>query len=136
MASTITVVRPHRWPRLTQDTSRKVTGGPQDTSPISHSNPIIANIEARVGSLEVRSNHHEDMLNEHDGRLKEHEDKLTNQDRILDKDNEILESLKNTHCEHIRWTKATHGIAATSYIRWHGGHEVVDRLKVENMDEF
>lgn len=61
---------------------------------------------------------------------------MANQDRIIDKANEIQEYLKNTHCEHIRWTKATHWITTASYFRWHGDDKAADRLKAKNMDEF
>lgn len=61
---------------------------------------------------------------------------MAKQDIILEKSNEILETLKKTHCEHLEWTRATHGITATSYFRWHRDDAVVDQLKVENMEQF
>lgn len=79
----------------------------------------------------MRSNRHEDGLNEHDAWLKEHEARMANEDRILDKANEILESLKNTHCEHIGWTRGTHGIAAASYFRFHGKTRQLTVLRLE-----
>lgn len=78
----------------------------------------------------MRSKFHEDGLNDYDARLKEYVARMANQDRILDKANEMLVSLKNTHCEHIGWMRATHGTVAVSYFRWHRDDEVGDCLKV------
>lgn len=110
------VAHTHWRPRKTQDRNREVTKGPQDANPINRVTPINANIEARLERLEVGYERHENRLNEYNARLKEHESRLVKQDSILEKSNKILKSLKNTHCEHIRWTRATHGspLQATS----------------------
>lgn len=90
----------------------------------------------RSDHIEDKFRKHDARLREHGTRLKEHEASLANQGRILEKSNEILESLKNTHCEHIGMTRATHEIAAASYFRWHGHYEAGNYcLEVENMNE-
>lgn len=88
-------------------------------------NPII---EERLKYLKAGYEQHENRLNKHDTRLIEHEGKLVKQDGIMEKLNKILESLTITHCEHLEWTGATHGIAATSYFRWHGDDATGDHL--------
>lgn len=50
------------------------------------------------------------VLSEHDARIKEQDTRLAKQDNILEKSNVILVTLKNAHCEHLRWTRATHRI--------------------------
>lgn len=47
-----------------------------------------------------------------------------------------METFKNAHIEHLGWTRATYGIAAASYFRWHGEDIATEGLEVENMQEF
>lgn len=58
-------------------------------------------IVARFKRLEAGFERHMTILSERDAHLKEHDKRLAKQDYILERSNEILEMLKNTHCEHL-----------------------------------
>lgn len=75
-------------------------------------------------------------MNKHDVRLKEHEERLAKQNGIMEKLNEIMESLKVVHCEHLGWTKATHGIADASYFGWHRDEVAANRFETENFAQY
>lgn len=80
-----------------------------------------------------RLDDHDERHDNHEDKIKHQEKRLPNEDAILAKTSETLESLKDTHAEHMRLAKATHGMAVVSYFKWHGNDKAVDRLKAENM---
>lgn len=131
----VIVLNPRRCLRNVSNSSRSDTGTSR-CNPINHAALVNPHIEARFECLKAGYEHHENRLNDHDTRLKEHEARLATQDGISEKSNEILESLKNTLYEHLGWTRATHGIAAASYFKWHGDIAIADCLKVENILQF
>lgn len=72
----MTVVNQHRHPRKTQDSSREVTGGSLDASPILSLTPFTS-LESQVGSLEGNQEQFKERLDgynkwfdEYDNRLK------------------------------------------------------------------
>lgn len=115
----MTMVTQNMQPCNVFDSTREVTRVSQDANPIRHIAPMNPIIKARFEHLKDGYGHHENKLNEHDTRLKEHEERLAKHDGIIAKSNEILQSLKITHCEHLGCTKTTHGIIAASYFRCH-----------------
>lgn len=106
------VVNLSRQPYNVSNSSREVARG----RPISRTTPMNPIIEATFEHLEAGYECHQNRLDEHDARLKEHKERMAKKDGIMEKSNEIDESLNNMHCEHLGWTRATHEIAATSYL--------------------
>lgn len=66
VSPTVTVVQQHKHPRQTQDSTRKVTRGPLDASPITRSHPLFANLESLVSSLKGNHGQFKERLDEHD----------------------------------------------------------------------